>query len=99
MSKRGFWDHYPKKNWVEADWQAWEKAGRPKVPSHLELQPPPARELGNSPVIPPPGPTSAMTTLFPKPRGKRRGARSDAIDALLDDLGVPSRRRGRSTRW
>jgi hypothetical protein len=37
---RGFWDHYPKKFWVEADWQAWEKAGRPRVPRHLDLQPP-----------------------------------------------------------
>jgi hypothetical protein len=84
---RGFWDHYAKKYWAPEDWAAWEKAGRPKVPPQLDLQPPPARELGNSPVIPPPGPTSAVTTLFPpKPRRRREvgGAQSRAIDKLLE---------------
>jgi hypothetical protein len=94
MSKRGFWDHYPKKHWVEADWQAWERAGRPKVPPHLELQPPPPRELGTSPLIPPPGPQSAVTTLFPPKPRKREigGSRSRAVDRLLDELGIRGRR-------
>jgi hypothetical protein len=91
MARRGFWDHYPKKYWVAEDWAAWEKAGRPKVPPDMELQPPPPRELGNSPVIPPPGPMSAVTTLFPpKPRG-RGDARSRAVDKLLDELGIGKR--------
>jgi hypothetical protein len=84
-----FWDHYPKKLWAEADWKAWEKAGRPKVPRHLDLQSPPPPELGNSVVIPPPGPTSAVTTLFPKPRGREvRGAQSRAIDRVLAELSI-----------
>jgi hypothetical protein len=87
---KGFWDHHPNEFWFEVDWRAWEKAGRPKVPAHLELPDPPAREIGNSPVaVAPPGPTSAMTTLFPKPRGREvRGARSRAVDKLLEQLGV-----------
>ena len=51
-----FWTHYPKKFWVEADWQAWEKAGRPRVPPHLDLQPPPRQEMGMTLPGGPPGP-------------------------------------------
>ena len=84
-----FWEHYPQKSWVEADWQAWEKAGRPRVPRDMALQPRLEQELGNSAVIPPPGPKSAVTTLFPKPRRRREiGARSRAVDRWLEEFGI-----------
>ena len=79
-----FWTHYPKKYWVEVDWQAWEKAGRPRVPPDMELELLPEREMGNSPVIPPPGPQSAVTTLFPRPSRRGANARSRAVDRWLE---------------
>jgi hypothetical protein len=82
---RGFWDHYPKKFWVESDWQAWERAGRPKVPPHLDLQPPVPVQMGNTPVIPP---ALSVTSLYVKPRRRGVGAQSRAVDELLEKLGV-----------
>ncbi|MDQ3381991.1 MAG: hypothetical protein M3546_17060 [Actinomycetota bacterium] len=86
---RGFWMDYPRKWWQQADWETWERAGRPRVPSHLVDQPSP--ELGNSAVISPPGPKIAPGfTLFTKPRAGN--ARSRAVDALLEANGIRPRR-------
>ena len=79
---RGFWEDYPKKFWTEPDWQAWEKAGRPRVPSHLDLQPPPAQEIGTLPT-PPPGPQLAPG-WFTKPSRREASARSRAVDRLIE---------------
>ena len=84
---RGFRDHYPKKDWVEADWQAWERAGRPKVPRHLELQAPHEQQLAPTLPVPPPGPQSSVT-LFPKPSRRDADARSRGIDRLLQKYGI-----------
>jgi len=84
---KGFWDHYPRKWWQQADWAKWEQEGRPKVPSHLDLQPPPEREIGTSAVIPPPGPKiAAGFSLSAKPRAGN--AKSRGIDALLEQHGI-----------
>lgn len=60
------------------------------MPAHLVDAPlPPSRELGNSAVIPPPGPQSAVTRLFQKPRGRETAsARSGGVDRLLEELGI-----------
>ena len=85
MMARKWWEDFPKKWWTPVDWAQWEKEGRPKVPRDMELPSPPrTQELGNSPVIPPPGPQSSFG-LFPKPRGRdARGARSRAVDAVIE---------------
>jgi hypothetical protein len=86
---QGFWTHFPKKWWGPEDWASWQAAGRPKVPRDMDLQPPLEQEMGNSAVVAPPGPPSAVTTLFPKPRGREvRGAQSRAVDGLLESLGI-----------
>ena len=80
-----WWTHYPKAYWVEEDWQAWEKAGSPRVPRHLELQPPLPLEIGNTLPVPPPGPQLASGfRLFPKPRRRNASARSRAVDRLIE---------------
>jgi hypothetical protein len=87
---RPWWKDLPTSEWTEEDWKAWWHEGSPRLPRR---RPP---ELGNSPVIPPPGPKSAVSTLFPKPRGREvRGAQSRAFDRLLDHLGAQPRRRAR----
>lgn len=83
-----FWAHTPKASWLEVDWQEWERRGRPRVPRDMELRPPPEREMGNSPVIPPPGPASAVNSLFPRASRRDAGARSRAVDRLLEKHGI-----------
>ena len=73
--------------WVEADWKAWEKAGRPRVPRHLELKPPPpVQEIGNTLPVAPPGPQlSPGFRLFAKPKGREAAsAQSRGIDRWLE---------------
>jgi hypothetical protein len=81
MAKRGFWDTYPQRDWVEADWRAWEKAGRPAVPYSLRLKSEPPRSAG----LPPAQPRHLAPSfqLYGKPRRPR-----SAVDALLSKLGV-----------
>jgi hypothetical protein len=65
-------------------WKDWEDEER--------LQARLNNEIGKSVVTPPPGPEIASGfSLFAKPRGKSRGARSDAVDKLLDELGIGKR--------
>ena len=80
-----FWQHYPKKSWLEVDWQAWEKAGRPRVPRHLELESPHEQRLDPTLPLPPPGPQSAVTTLFPRKSRRDVSARSRGIDRWLEE--------------
>jgi hypothetical protein len=47
--------------------------------------------LGASPIVPPPGPQSSFG-LFAKPRRARPDARAEAVDRLLEELGVRPRR-------
>jgi hypothetical protein len=75
---------YPKKWWVEEDWRAWERAGRPKVPAHLELESPHEQQIGPTLPLPPPGPQSSVTTLFPRQSRRDADARSRAIDRLIE---------------
>jgi hypothetical protein len=89
---RPVWEHCPKKWWTEPDWQAWEKAGRPRVPRHLDLRTPleveqeTEQRIGTKLPVPPPGPQSAVTTLFPKPRRREAAsARSRAVDRLIEE--------------
>ena len=81
----GFWETFPKKWWTAVDWECWEKAGRPRVPREMELPSlTPAKELGNTPVIPPPGPQPSFG-LFAKPRRREaRNAQSRAVDGLIE---------------
>ena len=84
MSRPGFWDHFPKKWWTAVDWEAWEKAGRPRVPREIDLETPPGPALGNSVVIPPPGPQPSFG-LFAKPRRREgAGAQSRAVDKVIE---------------
>ena len=78
-----FWEHYDKKFWREADWQAWEKAGRPRVPPDMELESPPAQEIGNTLPAPPPGPQLAPG-WFTKPSRRDASARSRGVDQLIE---------------
>ena len=86
---QGFWTHFPKRWWQPEDWAEWEKAGKPKVPPHLDLQPLEQQEIGNSAVFPPPGPQSTVT-LFPRRSSRREAtsARSRAVDRWLEKRGV-----------
>jgi hypothetical protein len=94
VCSRGFWSHYPQRNWTEADWKAWEKAGRPSVPRDLALGSEfdgPYKPVGDRPPVAPPGLAPVMSwRLFETPAVG--GARSKAVDRLLDDLGVRPRR-------
>jgi hypothetical protein len=68
---------WPRSCWGSRDWEDEDR---------LQAQ------LGGSeasPVVPPPGPTSAVTTLFPKPpRRGVGGAQSRAVDKLLEELDI-----------
>jgi hypothetical protein len=65
---------YPREAW---GWKDWEDEER--------LQAQLGKEMGNTPVIPPPGPQSAVTSLYVKPRGReRRGVQSRAVDKLIE---------------
>jgi hypothetical protein len=81
---RPWWKHYPRRYWTEVDWQAWEKAGKPKVPKDpiLEKQGEPI----NPTVTPPAQTLPAGFSMFPKQ--SKRDARGRAVDQLLDQLGV-----------
>ena len=85
MSKRGFWDHYPQKYWVEADWAAWDKAGRPRVPSAMRLssERPTKPGLDQVSVVEPPHLADAFD-LYAKP--SKGNARSRGVDALLEKM-------------
>ena len=77
---------------VGLDWRQWPPStwgSRDRAQALIESQ----RESGIMPLAVAPLPR--LSPGFTKPRARGRGARSDAIDALLDDLGVPSRRRAR----
>jgi len=108
MSRRrkGFWDSFPQAWWVEGDWKAWEKAGRPRVPVELRLgspipkrfdaRPPVVPErLDTLPVVDPPGGLFGGFDLYAPGRPKGQSARSAAIDGLLDKLGVSAKRDNR----
>jgi hypothetical protein len=65
---------FPRSEWGSEDWLRED-----------ELQAKLGKSLGDSVVTPPPGPSSTVTTLFPK-RRRRAGtsAMSDAVDALVE---------------
>jgi hypothetical protein len=64
---------WPRECW---GWKDWEDEER--------LQATLGRDLGASPVIPPPGPQPSFDP-FPKPRGREaRGARSRAVEKLIE---------------
>jgi hypothetical protein len=76
---------WPRSMW---GWKDWQDEDRLQAKLGMGV------ELGNSVVVPPPGPQSAMTTPFPpKPRRRREagGAQSRAVDKLLDELGIGRR--------
>jgi hypothetical protein len=78
---------YPRRHWLEEDWQAWEKAGKPKVPRDpvLEQQ---GQPLNQTLSVPPPLVTlSAGFSLHPK-KSTARDARGKQVDKLLEKLGV-----------
>jgi hypothetical protein len=86
MGKRGFWDTYPQRYWVEVDWRAWEKAGRPSVPYSLRLKSEPPRSTD----LPPAQPRHLAPSgfrLYPQPR-RPRSAKAKAVDALLSKIGL-----------
>jgi hypothetical protein len=69
---------WPREFWGSKDW-----ANEDRLQAQLGSEP------ATSFVIPPPGPKSAVTTLFPKPsRPEAGGARSRAVDRLLETLGI-----------
>jgi len=75
------WYSTPQEHWTREDWRLAKKAGEV---STTPYDPPPVQELGNAPVIPPPGPQPSFSP-FSKPRGREvRGAQSRAVDALIE---------------
>jgi hypothetical protein len=87
MSKRGFWTAYPQKWWSKADWEAWDKAGRPRVPVGMRLD----AELPSKPLDPTPlagPPVFNGFDLYAPGRPRGQSARSASIDRLLAKLGV-----------
>jgi hypothetical protein len=70
---------WPREFWGSEDWEAEDR-----LQAALGIEP------GMPVVVPPPGPKSAVTTLFPKPPRRREvgSARSRAVDKLLDRLGI-----------
>jgi hypothetical protein len=93
MSRRkGFWNHYPMENWVKADWDAWDRAGRPRVPveNRLSAKPPPT-PLDLPPRVDPRGGLFNGFELNPKPRPRHQNARSREVDRLLESMGIRPR--------
>ena len=69
---------WPRECWGSRDWEDEER-----LQARLAV----GQELGNSPVVPPPGPVSSFSPLS-KPREREvRGARSRAVDRLIQKLG------------
>jgi hypothetical protein len=85
---QGFWDHYPQKWWMEVDWQAWQKAGRPTVPPGMRLTTPRART--ERLVQPEPQHTlpRGVRWVGDQARTRPRDARAKSIDAMLAKLGI-----------
>jgi hypothetical protein len=85
---RGFWTHYPKSSCAEADWKAWERAGRPRTVSDRTGELPgdvgaklphlPATEVGR-----------VSFSMFSQP--SHAAARKLAADRALARLGIRKR--------
>lgn len=69
---------WPREYWGSKDW-----ADEERLQARLAV----GQELGNSGVIPPPGPQPSFG-LFPKPTRRGAGAQSRAVDKLLEKFGV-----------
>jgi hypothetical protein len=95
-------EEWPREYWGSKDWEDEEAYVAAQNPKRQERKDAArdrlSQELDNSVVIPPPGPQSAVTTLFPKPRRAGVDARAEAVDKLLEKHGVRPRQRRVSAR-
>lgn len=84
---RRWWEHIPRRYWTAVDWAQWDKEGQPRIPADMRTQQPPP--LDAPPIVPPPGPQSAVTSLHAKPRKRGvDGAHSRGVDKLLEELDI-----------
>lgn len=92
MSRRkpGFWNTYPQWYWAEADWKAWAKAGRPRIPVGMRLSSQPRAPRLDQ--VPTPAPLHPLPDVdwFGKarPRAARRGPANPKVDQMLAKLGI-----------